>query len=246
MRDQVALVTGGSRGIGRAIALELARSGAHVAVHYHTRRDAAEAVVAEVRALGRQAVALEGDLGASELGEDWLQAVEDELGPVRLLALSAGTSIAGMAAYMPIDEFDRVLAVNLRGSVLAAQAVLPGMLRARQGAIVVVASEAGLFGSPGLAAYAASKGAQVAWAKSLAAEVGSRGVRVNVISPGPIETDMLAELPDEAREQVVSRIALGRFGQPEEVATVARFLLSEDARYVTGAVVPVNGGLRML
>lgn len=246
MREKVALVAGGSRGIGRAVALELARHGVHVAVHYHRQQAEAEAVVAEIDGLGGRAVALQADLGAAELPEGFLAEAEAALGPVSYLVYSAGVFSEDMAAYQSVEEVDSTFAVNLRGAILACQRVLPAMLRARAGSIVLIGSEAGEYGSPGLSAYAASKAGLAAYGRSLAYEVGRRGVRVNVVSPGLIETDMVSALPDDRRKDIEARTALGRFGTAEEVARVVRFLLSDEASFVTGAVVPINGGLRLL
>ncbi len=245
MRDEVALVAGASGEIGRAVALALAEAGAHVAVHCHRGGRAAEALAGEIRALGQRAIVVEADLGARALPAGFLKPIARDLGPISHLVYSAGLAHEDLAAFLSLDDWDEVQNVNLRGAVLMSQAVLPAMLRARAGAIVFVGSEAGVYGSPGLGAYAASKAGLVALARSLASEVGSRGVRVNVVSPGPVETALLLELPPEKREALLGRTALGRFGTPADVASAVRFLLSDEARFVTGAVLPVNGGLGM-
>lgn len=243
---QVALVTGASRGIGRATALLLAARGADVAVHYHAAGDAAAAVVAEIQAMGRRAVAVQADMGGPALPAGFMDAITGALGPVGLLAHAAGVYAEDLATWMDVEEFDRVIAVNLRGALLISQAVLPGMLKARRGAIAFIGSEAGRWGSPGLGAYAASKAGLVGFARSLAQEAGARGVRVNVVSPGLIDTDLVADLPAERRATILAHTALGRFGTPEDVAAVVAFALGPDAAFVSGAVLPVDGGLRVL
>lgn len=246
MHGETLLVVGASGGLGRAVALHLARLGAHVAVHYHQNRGAAQALVEEIKANGGKAAAVQADLRAAGWPDGVLDAAEEALGPITGLVYAAGVANPDMASYQALEDWDEVQALNVRGAVLACQAVVPGMVRRRRGAIVLIGSETGRYGSPGLSAYAASKAGLEAYGKSLAFELGARGVRVNVVSPGPIETEMVAELSPEARQALTERIALGRFGQPEEVAEVVAFLLGDAARYVTGVVVPVNGGLRTL
>jgi 3-oxoacyl-[acyl-carrier protein] reductase len=242
MKGRVAFVSGTSGGIGGAIALELARQGADVAVHHHRNRAGAEAVAEAVRALGRRAEVFGADLGAETLPEDLVERVESALGRVSLLACAAGMYRPGMAAFLDPDDWDEVFRVNLRGTFLLCQAFLPAMLRAREGSVVMVGSESAETGSAGMGAYTASKAGLVGLMRTLALEAGPRGVRVNLVSPGVIETGMLAELDADKRAAIASRTALGRLGSPEEVASAVAFLLSEAARYITGAVLPVNGG----
>lgn len=246
MNDEVALVTGASRGIGRAIALLLARQGARVGVHYHAQREAAEAVVEEIRSSGGKAIALQADLARPALPPDFVDRLEADLGRAHYLVHAAGIAHEDAAAFMDLSDWDEVLNVNLRGALLVTQAVVPGMLRDRRGAIVLVSSTAGRYGSPGLAAYAASKGGLDAFGRSLAQELGPRGIRVNVVAPGPISTDMSAHLDEPQLRALLERIPLGRLGSAEEVAEVVAFALSEKARYLHGAVLPVDGGMRTL
>ncbi|MBM3270331.1 MAG: SDR family oxidoreductase [Candidatus Sericytochromatia bacterium] len=243
MPEAVALVAGASGEIGRAIALALAREGADVALHYHGGRTAAEALAGEIAATGRRALAVRADLAAAALPEGFIAGIEERLGPITRVAYAAGIAREDLAAFASLDDWDEVMRVNLRGAVMLAQAVLPGMLKARRGSLVFVGSEAGMHGSPGLSAYAASKAGLAAFVKSLAVEIGPRGVRANLVSPGPVESAMLGDLPADKREALRARTPLGRLATPEDVAEAVTYLLSDRARFVTGAVLPVNGGL---
>lgn len=241
----VALVTGGSRGIGRAIALRLAADGHAVAVNYATRSDAADEVVAEITAAGGRALAVGGDVSDEATVDAVFSAVTEALGPVGVLVNNAGITDDQLLLRMSAESFDRVLSVNLRSAFLCTKAALRGMLRARGGRVISISSVSGLSGNPGQANYAASKAALVGFSKSVAKEVGGRGITVNVVAPGFIESDMTDALGDEVRDGVTGRIAVGRLGRPDEIAHAVSFLASDESAYITGQVVVVDGGLAL-
>jgi 3-oxoacyl-[acyl-carrier protein] reductase len=240
---RVALVTGASRGIGRAIAELLAARGDRVAVNYHRSAAAAEDVVAGVRAAGGEAVAVGGDVGDEAAVASVMASVAELLGPVEILVNNAGITRDDLVLRMSPEAWDDVLRANLRSAYLCTKAALRGMLRARWGRIVNVSSVAGLVGNPGQANYAAAKAGLIGLTKSVAKEVGSRGITVNAVAPGFVDTDMTAALGDEVRASARSAIALGRFGTPREVASAVGYLASEDASYITGQVIVVDGGM---
>ena len=229
----VALVTGGNRGIGLAIALRLREAGHQVVVG--SRSGTAPADL--------EAVSL--DVSSPESIEAAFDAVEERHGPVDVLVANAGITRDGLLMRMSDDDIDDVLATNLAGSIRLARRSLRGMLKARRGRIILVSSVVGLMGSAGQVNYAAAKAGLVGAARSLAREVGSRGITVNVLAPGFVETDMTAQLPDERKAEILGAVPLGRYAQPDEIAQVAQFLASDAAGYITGAVIPVDGGLGM-
>jgi len=243
LKDRVALVTGASRGIGRAVAVELARAGARVAVNYAASEEAAREVVKAIEELGGQAIPVKFDVSDPEEVSRGIKEVEDALGGIEILVNNAGITRDGLLARMKEEDWERVLSVNLRGAFLVTRAVLPGMMKRRWGRIVNISSVVAFSGNPGQTNYAASKAGLVGFSRSLALEVARRGITVNVVAPGFIETDMTAALPEKAREALLSRVPMGRAGTPEEVAHAVVFLASEKASYITGTVLHVNGGL---
>ncbi len=240
---QVALVTGGARGIGRAISLALGRAGAFVAVNYRSREDAAAETVRCIEEAGGRAAAVRFDVSDPEACRDAIDALAREQGRLDVLVNNAGISIDGLLLRVTPQDFERTMAVNVGGALWCAKAAIRWMMRARRGRIVNVSSVVGEVGNPGQAVYAASKAALLGLTKSLAREYASRGVTVNAVAPGYIETDMTAALPEAAREAFVARTPLGRPGTPQDVAAAVLYLVSEEASFVTGEVLRVNGGM---
>ena len=237
---QIALVTGGSRGIGLAIAQELGRAGARVAV-VARNGEAAEAAAASLAGTGHRGYAC--DVSESAGVKVMVGKLEEELGPVDILVNNAGITRDNIFIRMKEEEWDEVLAVNLKGAFNVTHALARGMMRRRSGVILNITSVVGIVGNAGQANYAASKAGLIGFTKSIAKELASRGIRCNAIAPGFITTDMTAELPEAAVEELHSRIPLGRFGDPEDVGGLVRFLAGPAARYITGQVVAVDGGM---
>ncbi len=241
--SRVALVTGGSRGIGRAIAELLAAAGHRVAINYVANADAAEETVSAVKAAGGTAVAVQGDVGDEDSVAALMETVQEQLGPVEILVNNAGITRDDLLMRMKPDAWDAVIQTNLKSVYLCSKAAMRGMLRARWGRIINVSSVAGVYGNAGQANYAAAKAGVIGFTMSLAKEIGSRGITVNAVAPGFIATDMTAALGEEAAEAASNQITLGRLGRPEEVASAVGYLASEEASYVTGQTIVVDGGL---
>ena len=244
LANQVAIVTGGARGIGREIALALARAGADLAL-FDVNSQQLESTVAEVRQLGRRAEGLVVDVTDGKQVDDGVAKVLDKLGRIDILINNAGITKDGLLIRMDDAQWDRVLNINLRGTFLCTRAVAKHMLRQRRGRIVSIASIVGLIGNPGQANYAASKAGVIGLTKSVAKELASRGVTCNAIAPGFIKTEMTDALPEQARARLMEAIPMGTLGEPQDVAQAALFLVSEAARYITGHVLVVDGGLAM-
>ncbi|MBI2711165.1 MAG: 3-oxoacyl-ACP reductase FabG [Actinobacteria bacterium] len=242
---RVALVTGASRGIGRATACALAAAGHRVAVTYRSDAEAAKSVVADVEAAGGDAIAVACDVADPATVDAAVGEVEDRLGPVAVLVANAGVTADGLVARMTEDRWRSVLATDLDGAFWSIRRVVPGMMRARWGRIVTVSSVVALSGSGGQANYAAAKAGLIGLTRSLARELAPRAITCNVVAPGPIATEMVDALPEARRSEITAAVPLGRMGTAGEVAATVAFLASDAAAYTTGAVLPVDGGLGM-
>jgi len=244
MTNRTAFITGASRGIGRACALALAQSGARVAVAARNTEQL-ETLAGEIRAQGGEAFAVAIDMANPESIKDALARTAKDFGPIAILVNNAGVTKDGLALRMKKDDWDTVIATNLTGAFLAIQQVLQGMMRERWGRIINISSVVGEMGNAGQANYVASKAGLIGLTKSIAQEMGSRNITVNAVAPGYVETDMTSGLSDELKEKMLANIPLKRIGKPEDVAAAVRFLASEEAGYITGHVLDVNGGIYM-
>jgi 3-oxoacyl-[acyl-carrier protein] reductase len=245
MEERVALVTGGGRGLGRAIAVRLAQEGAKVAISYRSNDAAAGETAELVRQAGAGCETFKGDVSSSEDVEALMKGVGEAFGPVEILVNNAGTTRDNILLRMKDEEFEEVLATNLKGTYLCTRAVLRGMVRARWGRIVNISSVVGLVGNAGQANYAASKAGMIGFTKSVAREVAGRGITANAVAPGYVETELTGRLPENVKERILGQVPVGRFGEPEEIAEVVAFLAGERAAYVTGQTIAVDGGMVM-
>lgn len=246
LENKVALVTGGSRGIGRAIAIELAARGAAVVVNYNSSPQAAEDVVKKIQEAGGKAAAHQADVSDFKQAEALVKFAIDTYGDLSILVNNAGITRDQLIMMMPESDWDAVINTNLKSTFNCSKAAVKHMMRKRTGRIINMASVAGQMGNPGQTNYSASKGGQIAFTKALAREVAARNITVNAIAPGFIDTEILDAMTPETLEAALKLVPLGRKGKPEEIAFAAAFLASDEAAYITGQVLGVDGGMAMM
>ena len=246
LENKVALVTGGSRGIGRAIALGFASRGAAVVVNYNKSPDAAEEVVKKIQEAGGKAAAFQADVSDFKQAEALVKFAIETFGDLSILVNNAGITRDQLIMMMPEADWDAVINTNLKSTFNCSKAAVKHMMRKRTGRIINIASVAGQMGNPGQTNYSASKGGQIAFTKALAREVAARNITVNAIAPGFVDTEILDAMTPETLEAALKLVPLGRKGQPEEIAFTAAFLASDGAAYITGQVIGVDGGMAMM
>ncbi len=246
LKDRVAVVTGGSRGIGRAIALEFAARGAAVVVNYHKSPEAANEVVKQIVDAGGKAAAFQADVSNFKQAEDLVKFALETFGDLHILVNNAGITRDTLIMMMSEADWDAVIDTNLKSTFNCSKAAVKHMMRKRYGRIVNIASVAGQMGNPGQANYSASKGGQIALTKSLGRELATRNITVNALAPGFVDTEILDAMSQETLESALKMVPLGRKGKPEEIAYAAAFLASDQAGYITGQVLGVDGGMAMM
>ncbi|MDD3704793.1 MAG: 3-oxoacyl-[acyl-carrier-protein] reductase [Clostridiaceae bacterium] len=245
LKGKTAIVTGGSRGIGRAIALELAACGANVVVNYTRNSTAAEAVVAEIKSMGTIGMAVKADVSITSEVENLVNEVLNTLGSIDILVNNAGITRDNLIIRMTEKEFDDVINTNLKGAFICTKAVSKVMIKQKSGKIINVSSVVGIVGNAGQSNYAAAKAGIIGFTKSMAKELAKRNINVNAVAPGFIQTDMTSVLSDKVKEEFINSIPLMRIGKPEDIAKAAAFLASEYSDYITGQVINIDGGMVM-
>jgi 3-oxoacyl-[acyl-carrier protein] reductase len=245
LKDKVALITGGSRGIGRAIALNLAKNGANVAINYANSSEKAEEVIEEIKSLGVNAISIKADVSSEEDVNSLVKTIEKQLGKIDILVNNAGITKDNLLIRMKTEDFEDVLDVNLKGTFLCTKAVARAMMKKKYGKIINITSVVGIIGNAGQANYSASKAGVIGFTKSMAKELGSRGIRVNAVAPGFIDTEMTRVLSEEIKEQMINSIPLNEFGNTQDIANLVVFLASRMSDYITGQVISVDGGMAM-
>ncbi|MBP2240094.1 3-oxoacyl-[acyl-carrier protein] reductase [Cytobacillus eiseniae] len=245
LEGKIALVTGASRGIGKEIALGLARQGADVVVNYSGSKERANEVVAEIKELGRNAIAIQCNVANSDSVTNMVKETVDTFGRLDILVNNAGITRDNLIMRMKEDEWDDVINTNLKGVFLCTKAVTRPMMKQRSGRIINISSIVGVSGNPGQANYVAAKSGVIGLTKTTAKELSTRGITVNAIAPGFISTEMTDKLNDELKEQMLAQIPLARFGEPSDIANVVVFLASDDSKYMTGQTLHVDGGMVM-
>lgn len=243
LTSRAALITGSSRGIGRAIALHLARQGASIAINYVRNEKAAKQVQETIHSHKGQTVLVQGDISVPEQAERVVDTAQEAFGRLDILVNNAGFNRDTLLLRMSVQDWDEVMAINLRGAFLCTKAALRHMLRQRWGRVINIGSVAGIAGNAGQANYAAAKAGLTGFTKAVAREMGSRGITANVVAPGLVKTELTEEIPSEMIDLAMQRIFVGRLGTPEDIAACVAFLASEEASYMSGQVLVVDGGL---
>ncbi len=245
LKGKNVVITGGSRGIGKAIALACAQNGANVAISYVSSDNEASSVIETIEALGVKGIRIKGDISNSNQCKDFIKEVSERFGSIDILVNNAGITRDGLLMRMKEEDFDRVIEVNLKGIFNSSKEVIGSMIKQKCGRIINISSVVGIAGNGGQVNYAASKAGVIGFTKSLAKEVGSRGITVNAVAPGFIESDMTECLADKVKEEMIKSIPLKSFGKGEDIANLVVYLASDKSRYITGQVINVDGGMLM-